>query len=70
MVGLGCGARSYTRSLHYSNEYAVNAKEVRSIIENYIASDDSSFETANYGIELNREEQQRRFILLLYPDRG
>ena len=23
MVGLGCGARSYTRALHYGSEYAV-----------------------------------------------
>lgn len=64
MVGLGCGARSYTRSLHYSNDYAVNAKEVRSILEHYIASDDTAFEVANYGFELNLEEQQRRFILI------
>lgn len=64
MVGLGCGARSYTRSLHYSNDYAVNAKEIRSIIEQYILSDDATFDQVNYGFELNREEQQRRFILL------
>ncbi|MBD2096397.1 STM4012 family radical SAM protein [Trichocoleus sp. FACHB-591] len=64
MVGLGCGARSYTRSLHYSNDYAVNTKEIRSIIEQYIACDDTAFEQADYGFELNREEQQRRFILL------
>ncbi|MBD1914059.1 MULTISPECIES: STM4012 family radical SAM protein [unclassified Leptolyngbya] len=64
MIGLGCGARSYTRSLHYSNDYAVNAKEIRSIIEQYITSDDTVFDRANYGFDLNREEQQRRFILL------
>jgi oxygen-independent coproporphyrinogen-3 oxidase len=64
MVGLGCGARSYTRSLHYSNDYAVNAKEIRSIIEQYVSSDDTAFDQANYGFELDREEQQRRFILL------
>jgi oxygen-independent coproporphyrinogen-3 oxidase len=28
MVGLGCGARSYTRGLHYSREYAVGAAGV------------------------------------------
>lgn len=64
MVGLGCGARSYTRSLHYSNDYAVNAKEIRSIIEQYINSDDTVFDQVNYGFELNQAEQQRRFILL------
>ena len=71
MVGLGCGARSYTRSLHYSYDYAVNSKEIKSILAKYIASDDKDFEIANYGFELNLEEQQRRFILLsLLSDQG
>jgi oxygen-independent coproporphyrinogen III oxidase len=65
MVGLGCGARSYTRSLHYSNDYAVGDREIRQILELYISSPDSAFDVANYGIELDLEEQQRRFILLL-----
>jgi oxygen-independent coproporphyrinogen III oxidase len=64
MVGLGCGARSYTRSLHYSNDYAVNAKTIRSILDDYIASDDLVFDVATYGFELNIDEQKRRFILL------
>ena len=33
MVGLGCGARSYTRSLHYSNEYAVNAGTTLNVLD-------------------------------------
>jgi len=37
MVGLGCGARSYTRALHYSGEYAVGATGVREILAAYIA---------------------------------
>jgi oxygen-independent coproporphyrinogen III oxidase len=64
MVGLGCGARSYTRSLHYANDYAVNQKEVRGILEQYIASDNATFDLANYGFELNLQEQQRRFLLI------
>lgn len=64
MVGLGCGARSYTRSLHYANDYAVNQKEVRGILEQYIASDNATFDFANYGFELNLQEQQRRFLLI------
>jgi oxygen-independent coproporphyrinogen III oxidase len=64
MVGLGCGARSYTRSLHYANDYAVNHQAVRSILEQYINSDDTVFDTADYGFELNLEEQQRRFLLI------
>ncbi|GAP93774.1 STM4012 family radical SAM protein [Leptolyngbya sp. NIES-2104] len=62
MIGLGCGARSYTRSLHYSNDYAVNAKEIKSIIEHYNNTED--FNVVNYGFELDLEEQKRRFILI------
>ena len=32
MIGLGCGARSYTRSLHYSLDYAVQPKSEKEII--------------------------------------
>lgn len=64
MVGLGCGARSYTQTLHYSYDYAVNAKEIRHILTHYIDSTEHDFDVINYGFELNQEEQQRRFILL------
>ncbi|HKB46404.1 MAG TPA: STM4012 family radical SAM protein, partial [Ktedonobacterales bacterium] len=37
MVGLGCGARSYTRTHHYSAEYAVGSAGVRAILQDYIA---------------------------------
>ncbi|CAM5494658.1 hypothetical protein SMICM304S_11357 [Streptomyces microflavus] len=33
MIGLGCGARSYTAALHYSFDYAVDMREIRSIID-------------------------------------
>ncbi|HUP14049.1 MAG TPA: hypothetical protein VM187_17635, partial [Niastella sp.] len=61
MIGLGAGARSYTRSVHYSSEYAVARQNIRSIIEKYIAK--SNFNEVDYGIELNKEEQQRRFVI-------
>ncbi len=64
MVGLGCGARSYTQALHYSYDYAVNAKEIKHILAHYIDNTEQDFDTLNYGFELNREDQQRRFILL------
>jgi oxygen-independent coproporphyrinogen III oxidase len=71
MVGLGCGARSYTRSLHYSYDYAVSSKEIKSILANYIANTAQDFDTVNYGFDLTLEEQQRRFILLsLLADQG
>jgi oxygen-independent coproporphyrinogen III oxidase len=69
MVGLGCGARSYTRSLHYSYDYAVDSKEVKNILNRYIANHE--FESIDYGFELDLEEQKRRYLLLsLLSDEG
>jgi oxygen-independent coproporphyrinogen III oxidase len=64
MVGLGCGARSYTKSLHYSYDYAVNSKEIKSILNRYIVNSEQEFAAIHYGFELNLEEQKRRFLLL------
>jgi oxygen-independent coproporphyrinogen III oxidase len=61
MIGLGAGARSYTHSVHYSSEYAVARQNIRSIIEKYIAK--PHFNEVDYGIVLNKEEQQRRFVI-------
>jgi oxygen-independent coproporphyrinogen-3 oxidase len=63
MVGLGCGARSYTRALHYSNEYAVGVRGVRAILAGYVARPDAAFDVADYGIALGLEEQQRRYVI-------
>ncbi|WP_414621285.1 STM4012 family radical SAM protein [Calothrix sp. CCY 0018] len=64
MVGLGCGARSYTDELHYSNEYAVGGKGIREILQGYIKTPEESFDFVNYGFELDSEEKRRRYILL------
>lgn len=61
MVGLGCGARSYTRHVHYASRYGVSRKATESIIADYVATE--SYDTADYGIVLSTEEQKRRFIL-------
>lgn len=63
MVGLGCGARSYTRSRHYSSEYAVGATGVRAILADYIARRDEDFDLATYGFVLNPDEQRRRYLI-------
>lgn len=64
MVGLGVGARSYTKALHYSSEWAVSPNAVRGIIDAYTAREDSSFASAHHGIELDGEEQRRRHLIL------
>lgn len=63
MVGLGCGARSYTTSLHYSMRYAVGQEPVREILRNFIDSSDESFRFADYGIILNVNERKRRYLI-------
>lgn len=63
MLGLGCGARSYTRSLHYSTEYAVGRPGVRAILESYRERATESFRAAQYGFRLDAEEQRRRYLI-------
>jgi oxygen-independent coproporphyrinogen-3 oxidase len=63
MVGLGCGARSYTRGLHYSREFAVGAAHVRAILADYIARPSEAFRCADYGCTLSSEDQRRRFVI-------
>lgn len=61
MIGLGCGARSYTRDLHYSFDYAVQVGEVRAIIDSYTATAD--FGVAVHGRVIDESEARRRFLL-------
>jgi len=71
MIGLGCGARSYTRAVHYSTEWAVGARGVRDILDRWIQRDDAAFAVADYGFSLNAGEQRRRWLVLsLLADHG
>jgi oxygen-independent coproporphyrinogen III oxidase len=63
LIGLGCGARSYTHDLHYSSEYAVGQSSVREIIADFVQRPNESFDFAMHGARLNSDEQQRRYIL-------
>ncbi|MGH1335909.1 MAG: STM4012 family radical SAM protein [Aureispira sp.] len=63
MVGLGVGARSYTREFHYSSDYAVGRKGVQHIIHDYHEKTAQDFSQADYGTYLNRQEQQRRYVI-------
>jgi oxygen-independent coproporphyrinogen-3 oxidase len=63
MVGLGCGARSYTRGLHYSLDYAVGPKDVKAIIADYLARTPAELAAADYGFVLDADEQRRRYLL-------
>lgn len=63
MIGLGCGARSYTGNVHYSSTYAVDRAGVESIIRQYIEKDHAGFSHADYGYTLDREDRFRRYII-------
>lgn len=68
MIGIGAGARSYTKSLHYSTNYAVSRKAIKDIIHAY--SERKDFLTVNYGIALNEEEQLRHYLIKSLIDGG
>jgi oxygen-independent coproporphyrinogen-3 oxidase len=61
MVGLGCGARSYTSALHYSFEYAVGIGHVRGIIDDYVGTRD--FSRAVVGFTLDEDDRRRRHLI-------
>ncbi|MCX4387869.1 STM4012 family radical SAM protein [Micromonospora peucetia] len=63
MVGLGCGARSYTTSLHYSFDYAVGVSQVRAVLDDYLSRPADDFRYAEFGFTLDGAEQRRRWLL-------
>lgn len=63
MLGLGCGARSYTGALHYASEYAVGARGVRAILAAWLERSDDELRVADFGFRLDGEDQRRRFAI-------
>jgi oxygen-independent coproporphyrinogen-3 oxidase len=63
MIGLGCGARSYTRGLHYALDYAVGPRGIKGILADYLARGDADFAAAGHGFALDSDEQRRRYLL-------
>lgn len=63
MVGLGCGARSYTTDLHYSFDYAVAVPQVRAVLDDYLSRPAGDFRYAEVGFRLDGVEQRRRWLL-------
>jgi len=63
MAGFGAGARSYTRRVHFSSEWAVGRNTVSAILEDYMLRDEAAFSRADYGCVLDGEEERRRYLI-------
>ncbi|RSS67417.1 STM4012 family radical SAM protein [Streptomyces sp. WAC06614] len=63
MIGLGCGARSYTSALHYSFDYAVDMGEIRAIVDAYTVTSAEDFGRAQTGRWVEGDEARRRHLL-------
>jgi oxygen-independent coproporphyrinogen-3 oxidase len=70
MVGLGAGARSYTRALHYSTRYGVAQSAVRAVIDDYLARSRADHARVTHGFVLDDQEQRRRYLILSLLERG
>lgn len=70
MIGIGCGARSYTRALHYSSEYGVSRRSVAAILDHHLSLTAEDFARVDHGFALDGDEQRRRYAiqsLLVWP---
>ncbi len=63
MIGLGTGARSYTRNMHYSTPYAVSKKASLDIIESFINKTPKEHSNAEFGFLLDESEKKRRYLI-------
>lgn len=63
MVGIGCGARSYTRTLHYASEYGVSRRGVHDILAHYLDLGAADFTQVDHGFVLDGDEQRRRYAM-------
>jgi oxygen-independent coproporphyrinogen-3 oxidase len=64
MLGLGAGARSYTRALHYSTPWKMTARNIRGTVTDYEAAWQAGDPHIRHGVALDADEQRRRFVIL------
>jgi oxygen-independent coproporphyrinogen-3 oxidase len=63
MVGLGAGARSYTRGLHYSTPWKMVARNIRGVIDAYGQAMTVGDTAIRHGFALDDDERQRRWVI-------
>jgi oxygen-independent coproporphyrinogen-3 oxidase len=64
MLGLGAGARSYTKGLHYSTPWKMLARNIRAVIDDYARAWTTGDTLIRHGVVLDEDEQRRRFVIL------
>ncbi|MEG0372110.1 MAG: radical SAM protein, partial [Clostridium sp.] len=64
LIGIGAGARSYSKDFHYSLDYAVLNSNKQEIINNFINGGWNQLESTLHGMFLTSEEEKRRYIIL------
>lgn len=64
MIGLGCGARSYTRRVHWSDPFAVDPRGVATILDAWSRRSEAEFGLARHGYRLDAEDERRRWAIL------
>ena len=64
LLGLGAGARSYTRGLHYSTPWKMVARNIRAAVADYEGAWRSGDALIRHGFALDADEQRRRFVIL------
>ena len=57
MLGLGAGARSYTRGLHYSTPWKMVARNIRGVVEDYVARMRAGDTRVSHGFALDEDER-------------
>jgi len=63
MVGLGAGARSYTRRLHYSTPWKMASPNIRAVIDDYCTAMEADDFAIRHGFVLNDDERLRRWLI-------
>ncbi|MCB9673992.1 MAG: STM4012 family radical SAM protein [Alphaproteobacteria bacterium] len=63
MVGLGPGARSYTRDVHYSTRFAVGPSAVLDELDGWLDRSDADHLRIRWGTRIDADEARRRHVL-------
>ena len=63
MLGLGAGARSYSHGLHYSTPWKMVARNIRAVIEDYVARMRADDTRVSHGFALDEDERRRRAMI-------